>query len=252
MSANAPASAAALPPFFKSPTLLRFPDHRLIGLRDGVAYGFAREATALPLLASEFVHAQRSYPIVFSTDEGAAPLAVTGLTAGENLFVGHDAAWSNGDYIPGYVRRYPFIGITQGAGEGIMLGLDLSAAHVSTDAARDGARPLFAEDGSATETAKAAIAFCEAYAVDHDRTRAFCAALEAEKLLVAREARVALPDGTEKLIQGFRLIDEAAFRALSGATLETFHKNGWTDLIILHLASQQAWRGLVARAFPSE
>lgn len=251
MSAGTPIPAPGLPPFYGSPALLRFPDHRLIGLRDGVDFGFARTATAIPLVASEFVHVQRSYPIVFATDEGAAPLAVTGLTAGQNLFVRAEGGWTEGDYVPSYVRRYPFIGMTPGEGEAILLGVDLSAPQVTTDAVRDGARPLFNEDGKATEVATAAIAFCEAYAVEHERTRAFAAALESENLLTGREARVTLPDGTEKLIQGFRLVDEAAFRALSGPTLETFHTNGWTDLIVLHLASQQAWRGLVARAFPA-
>lgn len=243
--------APGLPPFYGSPALLRFPDHRLIGLRDGVDYGFARAAAAIPLVTSEFVHAQRSYPLVFSIEEGAAPLAVTGLTTGENLFVGPDGTWSAGDYVPSYVRRYPFIGITPGEGEAILLGLDLSAAQVSTDTTRDAARPLFAEDGTPTEAAKAAIAFCEAYAIEHERSREFGAALEAANLLTAREARVTLPDGTEKLIQGFRLVDEAAFRALSGATLETFHAKGWSDLVVLHLASQHAWRALVGRAFPA-
>lgn len=251
MSADASDRAPALPPFFRSPTLLRFPDHRLIGLREGIDFGFARAAAAIPLVGPEFVHAQRSYPIVFSTEEGASPLAVTALAAGRNLFLRDDGGWTDGDYVPGYVRRYPFIGMTPGEGKNLLLGLDLSASQVSTDRVRDGARALFAEDGSATETARAAMAFCEAYAADHERTRAFGQALEAAKLLAPREARVTLPGGEEKLIQGFRLIDEAAFRALSGPTLETFHANGWTDLVTLHLASQHAWRALVARAFPA-
>lgn len=162
-----------------------------------------------------------------------------------------DGGCTEGDYVPGYIRRYPFIGMTQGQGGNLLLGLDLSAAPVSTDAARDGARPLFSDDGSATETARSAMALCEAYAAEHDRTRAFGDALEAANLLAAREARVTLPGGEEKLIQGFRLIDEAAFRALSGPTLETFHARGWTDLVILHLASLHAWRILAARAFPA-
>lgn len=105
MSPDLSVPAPALPPFFRSPTLLRFPDHRLIGLRDGVDFAFAREAAAIPLVASEFVHVQRSYPIVFSTEAGASPLAVTALAAGQNLFVREDGGWTEGDYVPGYVRR---------------------------------------------------------------------------------------------------------------------------------------------------
>lgn len=237
-----------LPLFYRTPALLRFPEHRQIGIREVPNFGFAADAPALPVVIGEFLQAQRSYPIVFSMDAGAAPLAVTSFDAGKNLFVAADGTWDSGHYVPSYVRRYPFIGMTATEGSTTMLGLDLSAPHVSTDAARDAARPLFAEEGAATEAAAVAMAFCDAYAREHERTRAFCEALEASKLLAAREARVTLPDGTEKLVHGFRLVDEAAFRALSGPTLETFHASGWTDLIVLHLASQNTWQTLATRA----
>ncbi|MBP7338656.1 SapC family protein [Niveispirillum sp.] len=246
MPAATSAPAPALPLFYGTPTLLRFPEHRLLGIREGVDYGFARMATAIPLVAAEFMEAQRSYPIVFSTEEGAAPLAVTGLATGENLFVAPDGSWKAGHYIPSYLRRYPFIGMTPpGEGNNIMLGLDIAAPQVSTDAARDRAHALFTEDGQASEAATAAITFCEAYALEYERTRTFSAALEDANLLVIREAIVTLPDWTEKRVQGFRLVDEEAFRKLSGAKLKTFHANGWTDLVTLHLASQTAWRNLV-------
>lgn len=251
MPAPPPPAAPVLPLFYGTPTLLRFPEHRLLGIRAGVDYGFARSATAIPLVAGEFLEAQRSYPIVFTIEDGAAPLAVTGLTTGQNLFVNDQGGWSREHYIPSYVRRYPFIGMAPADSTDILLGLDIAAPQVSTDAPRDGAQALFMEDGQASEAATGAIAFCQAYAAEHERTRAFSTALEEENLLVRREAIVTLPDWTEKLVQGFRLVDEAAFRKLSGPTLETFHANGWTDLITLHLASQSAWRNLVGLVPPA-
>ncbi|WP_018391665.1 SapC family protein [Ancylobacter sp. FA202] len=246
------ADASILPLFYRAPALLRFPDHRLVGVREGADVSYAEGATAIPLVAGEFLQAQRSYPIVFSNDADAAPLAVTGTAAGTNLFAS-EGAWAEGHYVPSYVRRYPFISMAPTEGGVTLLGIDLAAAKVTTDAVRDGARALFLEDGSPTTFASASMAFCDAYALEHERTRAFSAALVAENLLATREARIVLSGGAEKRVQGFRLVDEAAFRSLSSDTLATFHRNGWLDLIILHLASQLAWQGLVERsATPAE
>ncbi len=48
------------------------------------------------LPTSEFAVAGRHYPIVFSSDEAAAPLVVTGLNAGRNMFVTPDGGWRAG------------------------------------------------------------------------------------------------------------------------------------------------------------
>ena len=71
---------------------------------------FVRQCNAIPLSFAEFQPVAREYPIVFtSSDNGRSfvPVAVLGITPGENLFC--DAAgWAPGAYIPAYARRYPF------------------------------------------------------------------------------------------------------------------------------------------------
>ncbi|MDQ0506626.1 SapC family protein [Xanthobacter agilis] len=240
--------AAPHPLFYRAPTLLRFNEHKQFGLRPQVSYRFAAEAAAIPLVGAEFAQAQRHYPIVFASNDEAMPLAVTGLTTGRNLFVDADGAWASGSYVPGYVRRYPFISIAPEAGGTTMLGLDTTSARVSPDAARDGADPLFTSDGKPTQVGSTAMAFCDAYALEYERTRAFTAALRAQDLLVERAARINRPDGGEQVVQGFRLIDEAVFRALPKDVVADFHAKGWLDLIVLHLASQTSWLALLERA----
>jgi hypothetical protein len=69
---------------------------------------FARNGNAIPISLTEFQPAAREYPIVFTGAEGAlAPVAVLGLTSGENLFYA-GGEWAAGAYIPAYARRYPF------------------------------------------------------------------------------------------------------------------------------------------------
>lgn len=261
------ATPAGLPLFYRSPMLLRAHEHAGFGLRRAAGAGFAAGAVAIPLVAGEFAAAGRHYPIVFASGEAAMPLVVTGVAAGRNLFVDAAGHWRAGTYVPGYVRRYPFIGMADQEGGPLMLGIDSTSDRLSTNARRDGADPFFEADGQPAEAGRAAIAFCEAYAVEHERTRAFAAALEANGLLVEKSLRIEYANpvsgavsGTDTApaaaaataeVNGFRLVDEKAFRALSGEALATFHANGWLDLVALHLASQLSWQALVDASNPA-
>ena len=239
---------AALPLFYSAPMLLRFQDHANYGIRKGGDLRFTAAATAIPLTTSEFAAAGRNYPIVFSSDDLAAPLAVTGINVGRNLFVSPEGSWRAGYYIPAYVRRYPFISVEIEAAGPKMLGIDSSSEHLSANAAADGADPLFDAQGGPTERARAAMAFCEAYAVEHDRTRAFSQALLDHNLLVAKTAEVTYADTGKAVVTGFRVVDDEAFAALPEKTVLDFHAKGWLASIILHQASRLGWGGLVDSA----
>lgn len=228
--------------------MLRFADHAHLGIRQAVDHGFAKAATAIPLVAAEFAMAGRDYPIVFSSDDTAMPLAVTGISANRNLFVADDGRWATGRYIPSYVRRYPFIGITVEEGGSVMLGIDAASSRITSNAEDDGAHLLFTQDAKATATAEAAMALCDAYAHEHARSEAFASALKAHNLLTARAVQLNYADARQARVEGFRIIDEQAYRALPSAVVVDFHAKGWLDLIVLHLASQANWQGLVEQS----
>lgn len=250
-SAPAPSSSvAALPLFYRAPGLLRFQEHARLGVRRGAAFGFAASATAIPVVAGEFALAGHDYPLVFASDEAAMPLAVTGVAAGQNLFVEADGHWRAGCYIPGYVRRYPFIGMTVAEGDTTMLGLDFASDRLAAEGEAE-ADLLFDAQGGPTATGQAAMALCEAYALDHARTLAFAKALKANGLLSPRTAQLTYADVGRAVVQGFQLVDEAAFRALPGPVVVEFHAKGWIDLIVLHLASQHRWRDLMSASSKS-
>lgn len=253
MTTTTAPAPAVLPPFYARPLLLRAPEHAGLGLRLAGDLAFAAAAPAIPLVTGEFALAARHYPIVFSSDDDAMPLAVTGVAGGRNLFV-EDGRWRPGTYVPGYVRRYPFIAIAGADGGPVMLAVDEACPRV-VPAGEDGVEPFFTPDGQPTELSRNAIALCEAYAIEHERTRAFARALLDNNLLVERQVQIRynnqpadsapgarIPDAQ---VRGFRLVDEAAFRALSADVLAAFHASQWLDLIVLHLASQAGWQTLV-------
>jgi len=242
------ATTSALPLFYSAPMLLRFQDHANYGLRKGGDFRFATGVTAIPLTTGEFAAAGRHYPIVFSSDELAAPLVVTGLNAGRNLFVSPDGVWREGYYVPAYVRRYPFISVEIEVGGSKMLGIDGASEQISANAAADDADAFFDAQGGPTERARGAMSFCEAYAVEHDRTRAFSQALIEHNLLVAKTAEVTYADAAKAVVTGFRVIDDEAFAALPEKTVLEFHAKGWLASIVLHQASRLGWRDLVESA----
>ncbi|GGF56032.1 SapC family protein [Azorhizobium oxalatiphilum] len=258
------AGAAGLPLFYRDPVLIRATDHANLGLLRTRDFGFCAKATAIPVVVGEFAAAGRYYPLVFSSDDHAAPLIVTGIKAGQNLFVGEDGRWRPGTYVPSYLRRYPFIGMASDAGGPLMLGMDGASDHVVSDHRRKGvdAEPLFDAAGAPTQVSRAAIALCEAYTQEHERTAAFAEALKANGLLIEKAVEIRYNDPARAAggpvegaaatmqVNGFRIVDEPAFRALPKDVVATFHANGWLDLIVLHLASQLSWQVLVDEAAP--
>ncbi len=74
----------------------------------GVLPEFCRKVNAVPISYSEFAVACRDYPLAFiTTDRTFIPVAVLGVTGGENLFL-REGLWEGSVYLPAYVRRYPF------------------------------------------------------------------------------------------------------------------------------------------------
>jgi len=240
--------------FYSQPDVLRFPQHGKLGIKREGHYKFAAEAVAIPLTVAEFAAAGRAMPIVFAQGDEALPLAVSGLSAGRNLFIDSEGAWRPGLYIPAYLRRYPFIAVQAGNGPQ-MLGIDTASSLVVPEADGETTERLFDEAGAPTPRAEAAMALSEAYAAEHEATRLFSAALVRHNLLVPRSAELRLTapaagatgeaPPVSSTLTGFQIVDEAAFRALPADVVTDFHVRGWLGSIVLHLASQLSWQTLL-------
>lgn len=247
----APEAEAMLPLFYRKPTLLRSDTHAGLGLRRDATAAFAGSATAIPVVASEFAAAGRQYPIVFTGDDAAMPVIVTGIEAGKNLFVEADGRWKQGFYVPAYIRRYPFIGITLSSEERIMLGFDEQSDSIAAVASDADAIPLFDDEGNPTDASRRAIDLCENYAVEHRQMRGFGAALLEHGLLVERSAQIRRDDDEfVAQVDRFRVVDEAAARALPQEVVLEFHAKGWLHLVTLHLASQLSWQSVLSASSP--
>ncbi|MBN9426438.1 MAG: SapC family protein [Burkholderiales bacterium] len=236
----------SLPLFYKDPVLLRFEEHGDAGLLPASGVDFVREAVAIPLCVGEFSVALRHFPIVFTMDERALPIALVGIRHGANLFVGKDGHWNPGSYVPAYIRRYPFITAETEDGSQQLLAVDRgSDRYVASAAGREGAERLFDEAGGPTKAALSAMALCHVYQADYASTAAFSQALLAENVLTSYQLELRLPDSARHRLKDFYVVDEKAFRALPVKTITDWHAKGWLGLVILHLASQQSYQILL-------
>lgn len=239
--------SSSLPLFYKSPVVLRYGEHRTLGIGPRSDYAFTARAIAVPAGVGEFMSLVRHYPIVFTNTATPMPIAVLG-TQSVNLMLEDDGrSWSPGAYIPAYVRRYPFIIVDTDVPDEHLLAVDVDAPHCVDTSAGAGIR-LFDGTGGPSDTARRAMALCRAYHEDHQRTREFMSALQAEGMLVPRQVDFTLEAGERERLDGFLTVDRAALDALPEATLAHWREMRWFDAVTLHLASQQNWQVLAERA----
>ncbi|MCX9146793.1 SapC family protein [Erythrobacter sp. WG] len=207
---------------------------------------YLTETHAIPLTTDEFIDAQRDFPIVFTTGEGALPIALFGLNEGVNVFVGEDKMIAEPIYLPAYARRYPFIlAKLQPGSEDMSLCFDPTPGMLGKD--KEGVA-LF-EDGKPSEYTESVLDFCRRFEEAGQRTKLFMEELERHGLLMDGEIAITrndMPD-TPFVYRGFRMVDENKLRDLPGATLEELQKNGMLALIYAHLFSLNLMRVIFER-----
>lgn len=227
------------PLFYQNPVALHPAAHGAAGLAEALDYGFARKTNAIPISLSEIPIAALSYPIAFTTEGGARPVAVVGLREDENLFVDADGNWAPGAYVPAYVRRYPFILAEYGEGEGVQLCIEDDPEVLVPQ----GGRPLFS-DGEPSRLVRSAFDLCKSLRAADLATGPFVEALLACGVLEGRAATVQLPSGGHLKMAGFATIDEAKLRGLPDEAFLLLRRQGWMNAVYAQLQSTLNWARL--------
>src|SRR5688500_625470 len=96
--------------YYERPVLMDRDKHRKRRVQPSNSFAFARKANSLYLAGAEFGEACKEYAIVFTrgANQAVIPVAMLGLRSRENLFVDDNEQWT-GNYVPAFVRRYPFV-----------------------------------------------------------------------------------------------------------------------------------------------
>ena len=246
-TAPAPGSSSGLPLFYTKPAPLDSKRHATLGLKKNFGFGFTRTINAVPINMIEMTQICHHYPIAFSPDASATPVAILGLRDKENLFVQPNGQWEEATYIPSYIRRYPFIFSEVPGSDGnltLCVDMDDNVVGEKTD------QPFFDADGKPSALAKNGLEFCKAYHAAANQTLDFSAALVKYDLLSERTAQINVAGNTRINFSGFRILDEQKLEKLKDKDFLELRKSvegkklNWIPFLYAALLSGPQWHKL--------
>lgn len=231
--------------FYKNVTPVNKQRHADWSIVGSERFDFAKSIHSVPLTAVEFPNACHEFAIVFAkNNDGLLPIAVMGVRAGENLYIDADGKWG-ADYIPAFVRRYPFVFST--GDEGKTLTLCLDEAFEGCRQNGEGER-LFTEAGENSAYLNKVVEFLQEYQNHFRRTQIFCKKLEELELIEPMGAQFKTSDGREGSLSGFFVVNRDKLKKVPAEKLAELAQTDELEMIYLHLASMNNLRKTISRA----
>jgi len=231
--------------FYKKVVALNSDVHRNLKFDAGqVNFSFARDTTAVLMAGVEFAEAARVYPIVFirGQDKQMRPVALLGVRNGENLFVDEQGKW-DANYIPAFVRRYPFV-MAEGGTEGqLVVCIDESCPALNAEQGE----LLINADGKLEPRMNEVVQFLQNFQNEFVRTELITKQLDELGLFIQQGARFDTKGGETFQLNDFYLVDEKKFGQIADDKLPELFRSGALGLAYLHLASLGNMRKLLDR-----
>jgi SapC len=237
------------PLFYDHPVALSSKTHLNLRIKptdDGLK--FSRKTNSVPLAGVEFPEASKHFPIVFAKTAGphVLPVALLGFRDHENLFVDAGGRWQ-GEYVPAYIRRYPFVLAKGEASKDMTVCIDESYAGFGADEGQ----PLFNAKGEPTEHLQGILAFLKDYQAQLERTELFLQSLIEFDLLTDVAASVNLPGGERYSMEGLRMVDERKLQELPDEKVLRLFRSGDLAWVYSHLLSLSNFSRLPGKAAQS-
>ena len=225
-----------LPLLYRNVTALNRERHADWYIDADQGYSFAAGTNSIYLAASEFAVAAREFAVVFARDGNgiAVPTVLLGIATDQNLLIGADGAWQ-GQYVPAYLRRYPYILANTDANlEQYTVCIDETYSGFNT--AKEGER-LLAEGGEQSAYLATSVKFLQDFLLATQVTAKFCEAVVKADLLDSTQANISLNSGGSYSLSGFFCVTRERLQKLTPEQLKEFMDQGYLDLIYLHMHS---------------
>ena len=202
-------------------------------------FSVAARSHVIPALMQEFSAASAHLPIVFLPGTGT-PVAVflVGLRTGCSAMVDSEGEW-RGNYVPAYLRRYPFMLGEVTDGEPVVC-ID---AKYAVSAESDGAR-IFSDAGENTPLLVERVRLMNEYYGAAKANETFIKTLNEFGLLRPISIDARIPSGENVSMQGLLVVDEQKLSALPDESFLRLRKEGVLPAIYAHLASLAAVESL--------
>jgi SapC protein len=239
-------TAPIFPLFYKKVVPLNKEVHGELYIEAIEGYTHTKETNSIYIAAIEFLQISKEYPIVFAkaADDKVFPVALLGLQKSNNLFVDDKGKWT-ADYIPAYVRRYPFILATPDEKEPTFT-VCIDESYPGFNTAKEG-KPLFDKKGEQLDILNQAVDFLKDYQSHVELTTQFCVNLSKLDILEPMQANIERADGDKIALGGFMGVNREKLKALKPAQLTELVKSDQMELIFAHLASLFNINGLMKR-----
>jgi hypothetical protein len=198
-------------------------------------FNFAKTSNAAFLSTIEFVEAAKEYPIVFTRDPNGviSPSVLLGAENFQNLFVDEEGKW-DADYIPAFIRRYPFImSKTDNPNDPMVLCFDRECPAVD----RSTGDILINEVGGVTPKTQEILTFFENVQKEVDRTIALMKQLDDMNLFVPRSITFTTSSGENCILNGLYMINEEIFSEIPMHKLQEIFKSGALSMCFMHFSS---------------
>lgn len=194
-------------------------------------FDYAASSHSCAITVDEFYSAAKSAPIVFAdAADGVKAVSLLGVREGQNVFVSSDGEWTQNEYIPAYLRRYPFIFFQQG--DSLALGIDHGCAAVN----KTKGKAVFNKNGEASDYVNNVLVFMQDYQSAAQRTDFFISRLVELDLLEDANATIR-EDNVATGTVTFKKISEEKLNALDDDKALALLRDGCYRLIAAHLLS---------------
>lgn len=213
-----------------------------------VDFGFSAGVNSVPLTAIEMPLAAREYTIVFAGGDNVTPVVVLGVGGTTNQYLDENKAWK-ADYIPAFVRRYPFV-FAQSKDQS-QFTLCIDEQWSGCNRAGRGQR-LFDESGNQTPYLQNMLRFLGDYQAQFVRTQAYCKKLKELNLLEPMQAQITFPGGEKRSLGGFLGATRARIKSLTADKLAELVKTDELELTYLQMASLNNLGSVINRSIPKK
>jgi len=220
------------PIFYKKPIIIDKNKHLNWGFKPVENYSFAKSTNIIPLVTSEFEISCKEYPIVFiKKDNKFSPVLLLSLRSKINNFVDNNGNWL-ANYVPAYVRRYPFILAEKDSKnkENLILCIDSDYSGFSPKKAKFA---LFTSKSEPSETLNQAIDLLNQYHVSAKKTESFCSTMK--KMGLFKKSVVVAKN--KQILDGFYSIERKSFDKLNNEDICKLRESGHLSLIFAHFIS---------------
>lgn len=223
--------------------------HAKASVEAGKGFAFTRKVNSVPLMAVEFPQAAAEYAVMFAKNgDDVVPVVILGARQNENLYLNADDAW-HGEYVPAFIRRYPFVFSASDDGKTFTLCVDEAFQGLNYQGR---GQALFAEDGKQTPYVDNVLKFLQEYRTQFLRTQTFCNKLKELDLLEPMQAQFTLGSGETTSLTGFQMVDRKRLKALPAETLSQLATTDELELIYLHLQSMRNFNSVKNRLLETQ